>query len=272
VCAAPATGSFYVYRVTHQPSGKVYIGQSIDPFARWRSHLATAKSDRKCLYLHNAIRKHGPATFTWELLEAHSSQEAVDEAEVRLIAQHESTNRDKGYNITAGGSGVHPPTRPAVTWFTYEEAQEWCVERGVKTNAQYTKARIIEPRLPASPEKAYASVWEGSYLFYKTVFTFEECRRYGLEKGLHRYQDWARAWDRGELDPRAPHYPERVYGPRVREWMKIPGRPRKVVGECGLRGWRPRPKRAGGYKVELRVPVPLERVTSGETVILPEPT
>lgn len=92
-----------IYRLT-SPSGKVYIGQTIDTIQqRWREH----KNRRGCLKIHGAIKKYGPANFLVEKICSAESWQEADRIETRLIEAHDSIAR--GYNITAGGRGRRNP-------------------------------------------------------------------------------------------------------------------------------------------------------------------
>lgn len=98
----------YLYRITNQLSGKIYIGQSNNPEYRWKQHKYDSQRTEPIQYIHRAIAKYGIANFVFEVIAGCKTQEDVDFTEDQLIEQYESRNKDKGYNLKAGGShGAH---------------------------------------------------------------------------------------------------------------------------------------------------------------------
>lgn len=92
----------FIYIVTNVDNGKVYIGQTLRTAdARWRSHLVQARrGDNE--YFHRAIRSYGEKSFVCRMLEE-VPDDVVNEREIALITFYQSTDRDKGYNVAAGG-------------------------------------------------------------------------------------------------------------------------------------------------------------------------
>lgn len=90
---------YYVYKHT-SPSNKVYIGITQQkPEKRWGSG---ANYDGNIRFM-NAIRKYGWANFKHEILYSGLSKGEAKEKEKALILEYDSTNRNKGYNISPGG-------------------------------------------------------------------------------------------------------------------------------------------------------------------------
>lgn len=92
---------YSVYKHTNLINGKVYIGlTSQSPQQRWKHGNG---------YIHNshfwaAIQKYGwDEGFKHEVLFSGLTKEEAEQKEIELIAEYDSTNRDKGYNILAGG-------------------------------------------------------------------------------------------------------------------------------------------------------------------------
>lgn len=96
-----------IYKLT-SPSGKSYIGQTIDYKRRRASFL-----NKHCYYsgkrLDNAVKKHGAETFSYEIIvqvygdTKEELREKLDELEKYYIAKYDSYRN--GYNMTEGGSG-----------------------------------------------------------------------------------------------------------------------------------------------------------------------
>lgn len=90
---------FCIYK-HESPSRKVYIGiTSRKPKKRWVNGEGYSNND----YFTKAIKKYGWENFKHEILYTNLSKEEACEKEQELIKYYDSTNRDKGYNITAGG-------------------------------------------------------------------------------------------------------------------------------------------------------------------------
>ena len=98
---------FCVYRHTG-PTGKVYIGMTGQrPEARWGRDGRGYKSSK---HFFSAILKHGWENFTHEIVEYGLTKAEAEALEIRLIAEHNSTNREFGYNSATGG-GVNRGNR-----------------------------------------------------------------------------------------------------------------------------------------------------------------
>lgn len=94
----------YLYKITNQFNGKVYIGQSKEETGRWKQHKYFAKNPEKTgQYIHRAMAKYGIDNFQFEILAVSKSQKDADETEIILIHQYDSRNKEHGYNIKPGG-------------------------------------------------------------------------------------------------------------------------------------------------------------------------
>lgn len=92
---------FIVYKITNKVNGKVYIGfSSFSVEKRFKEHCEGKKS-----YFQRSISKHGPDNFTREVIFQTEDKIEALEKEVFYIAQHNSTNREFGYNSHPGGLG-----------------------------------------------------------------------------------------------------------------------------------------------------------------------
>lgn len=105
-------GSLHTYCVTNLINNKKYYGKTSmhPPEKRWQRHLATVRKGpddhHRFQYLHRAIRKYGPEKFTFQVVGTYDNESEWTQAEIDLIAEHHTRDRDKGYNLTAGGDGV----------------------------------------------------------------------------------------------------------------------------------------------------------------------
>lgn len=90
---------YFVYKHT-SPSNKVYIGITrMKPEYRWNHGKGYIKNQ----YFYRAIQKYGWDNFEHEILfEGLTKKEACDR-EIELISTYNSTNPERGYNVSTGG-------------------------------------------------------------------------------------------------------------------------------------------------------------------------
>lgn len=92
-----------VYVWTNTVNGKQYVGKTLEPEARRRSHLSEANRGEG-FYFHQAIRKHGIDAFTYDEVFWSDDDTELKSREVEEIAQRGTFGG--GYNMTPGGEGV----------------------------------------------------------------------------------------------------------------------------------------------------------------------
>ena len=93
-----------IYKITNNINGKIYIGQSINIYERWKQHEYKAFNCNEKAYnsaIHQAYRKYGIENFSYEIIEE-CSPEQLDAREIYWIKQLNSLTPN-GYNITSGG-------------------------------------------------------------------------------------------------------------------------------------------------------------------------
>lgn len=136
--------AFTVYKHTG-PTGKVYIGITRQkPENRWG---ADGSGYSHSPHFTAAIKRHGWAAFTHEIIAEGLTKEEAEKMEVELIAQYDSTNREKGYNAELGGSTG--PKHSARTKQKIGEANKtrvWTAEARQKLRA-YKKAHPTPPEV-----------------------------------------------------------------------------------------------------------------------------
>ena len=93
---------YYIYKITNLINGKIYIGlTTLTVEQRWKIHVRDSKTNDKHLY--KSIRKYGIDNFRVEKIDETNSFKILGELERKYIKEYQSTNPDKGYNLTAGG-------------------------------------------------------------------------------------------------------------------------------------------------------------------------
>lgn len=95
--------SCIVYKHTCLPNGKVYIG--ITSTSLEKRAGVNGKNYKKNTLFFRAIQKYGWDAFSHEILYDNLTREEAAQKEIELIAEYDSTNPSKGYNISVGGEG-----------------------------------------------------------------------------------------------------------------------------------------------------------------------
>lgn len=92
--------SYAVYKHT-SPNGKVYIGITSyrNPADRWHNGLGYSHNK----HFTHSIKKYGWDNFTHEILYTGLTKHQAEQKEIKLIAEYQSIDRDKGYNLSLGG-------------------------------------------------------------------------------------------------------------------------------------------------------------------------
>lgn len=86
------------------PNNKVYVGITVNFNKRRVMHKSRAKNGYDT-YLYNAIRKYGFDNITWNTADGYTDWDDLCRAEIEEIKRYDSTDRNFGYNISAGGDG-----------------------------------------------------------------------------------------------------------------------------------------------------------------------
>lgn len=99
--------TYCIYRIVCFPTGRVYVGQTIDVNRRKKTHFQLLKSGKHTnRKLQSSFNKWGQKHFFFEVLEYCVSQDTANEREKHWIAFYDSVR--KGYNLTEGGNdGTH---------------------------------------------------------------------------------------------------------------------------------------------------------------------
>lgn len=99
-----------IYKITNLINNKIYIGQSINCQRRWTEHKRSGRINPTFsknirdynVPIHCAMRKYGIENFQFEIIEECASSQ-LDDKEQYWIKYYQSNDKEKGYNITAGG-------------------------------------------------------------------------------------------------------------------------------------------------------------------------
>ena len=88
-----------IYKITHKPSNKCYIGLSVDIFKRWKEHTNFAQAKKKWSKIKQALYDH-LLEFSFEVIEV-CDEADLSSKEIHWISVHNSF--EDGYNRTRGG-------------------------------------------------------------------------------------------------------------------------------------------------------------------------
>ena len=92
----------YIYKITNTVNNKIYIGQTKrNPKDRWDEYKRSPHNE----HLKNSFNKYGIESFIFEIIDTAESHEELNTKEKYYISKYDSTNVDKGYNLSAGGNG-----------------------------------------------------------------------------------------------------------------------------------------------------------------------
>lgn len=93
-----------IYAWLNRINGKIYVGQSLNPKGRFYGHIARfRKGDQHPLYA--AMRHDDLKSFVYVILESEICASNLDAHEIDWIKRMNSTDRQYGYNLEAGGKG-----------------------------------------------------------------------------------------------------------------------------------------------------------------------
>lgn len=94
-----------IYLLKNIITGNSYVGQTRRTLRlRFNAHRYTMGKKNSCKAISDAMQKYGEDNFEISLLEECTSQQHMDECEMRWIATL-NTMTPNGYNLTAGGAG-----------------------------------------------------------------------------------------------------------------------------------------------------------------------
>ena len=95
----------YIYKITNQLNGKMYIGKTTDTIEnRWKAHLHDSRKERcKTRHLYAAMNKYGTDKFKIEEVEYITDLSILNEREKYWITYYNTYKN--GYNETYGGDG-----------------------------------------------------------------------------------------------------------------------------------------------------------------------
>lgn len=117
----------FIYKITNKITGQSYIGQTLKTVKqRWAGHLSPSSS---CVFLKNAIEKHGPREFVVETIHVVESDNKPELIEQLHILEKEAikafnTLAPNGYNLQKGGKNSYRKSAPRKSWNLTQETKD----------------------------------------------------------------------------------------------------------------------------------------------------
>lgn len=142
-----------IYKITHEVSGKVYVGQTKMKFKKrfWHHNWKLNNNSHDNQYLQNVWNKHNKTGFSFEILEILDRDEDMNPYEIGYINELNSYG-EGGFNLTVGGEGKKGCPMP-------EESRKIVGEKNRihnlgKKHSELTKMRmrLSSPRRKMTPE------------------------------------------------------------------------------------------------------------------------
>jgi group I intron endonuclease len=96
---------YFVYCYTNKINGKVYIGKTNNISQRKSRHRRNAFIEKSTLPFYNALRKYSEDGFDFSILDQFDQEYVIFDLEIFYIKALNASNRNFGYNLTAGGEG-----------------------------------------------------------------------------------------------------------------------------------------------------------------------
>lgn len=118
-----------IYKIT-SPSGKIYIGQSIDIIKRWGRY--NSLDCRKQTKIYHSLKKHGADNHKFEIL-CQCSREELNKLEPYYVELYQTFNSEFGLNLKTGGG---------VTMFSDETRKKLSVSKKGQKHTEEAKAKM----------------------------------------------------------------------------------------------------------------------------------
>ncbi|MFW5847598.1 MAG: GIY-YIG nuclease family protein [bacterium] len=138
-----------IYMITNLVNNKKYIGQTIRSIIR---RIDDYKRGVGCNpYIIKAFNKYGFENFKFEVIDTASNLSELNEKEIKYIIKYNTTNRNLGYNIEAGGknSSASNETRKKLSKAkkNIKQNKDWVNKRTEKLVKPVIKIDIINNKI-----------------------------------------------------------------------------------------------------------------------------
>lgn len=151
---ASKSNIFLLYLHRNKANNKVYIGitSAENPNDRWRDGRGYKGSP----HFYSAIQKYGWDNFEHIVLKTGLTESEAKQAEISLIAEYDSTNQERGYNITLGGEGSYKGKNSKSKEYRIEWQRRYRAEHPEKREIKNKKRRENRNKDPKYREEQKA--------------------------------------------------------------------------------------------------------------------
>lgn len=140
-----------IYKIINQCTNKVYVGQTTQTLEqRFATHIKMAirKTNRR---LYDSMNHYGYENFKPEVIEE-CVDELLNEREIYWIKYYDSTDPNKGYNMTEGGGGGN-------TWKLNTHKEETLAKLSAAHKGQKRSVQAIANMCRAQQMRTYYPRW-----------------------------------------------------------------------------------------------------------------
>lgn len=169
-----------IYKLTNTVTNKIYIGQTINSWKKRKNNYnACVNQEDNNQPIINSLRKHGWDNFAVEILhEDVQSWDELNKLEKEYIEFYNSTNPEKGYNLSDGGAiPVGKRVRESLR-------KAWTPER---RHAQSEKMKVQNELTRETRSKNISESLKKRYSWYKHTDEFKEKNK-KLQEGKKEYR------------------------------------------------------------------------------------
>lgn len=160
-----------IYKIVCNATQGVYIGQSIDVYRRWETHLRDLRNNKHCnKLLQGDFLKYGEISFDFSIVSL-CEPEVLDLLEVYYIKKYKKEGIS--YNLTKSGTGRHKE-KPVLTMDEYKEIIKFRQENVIINDKDLSKILEILKKLRQSDlsRRCYLDdILDNKLSFRKYVFT-----------------------------------------------------------------------------------------------------
>ena len=141
----------YIYTITNVINGKKYVGQTNNPYKRWKKHISESKKKELPYknYLYSAIKKYGLINFEFNIIDVCDIKD-VNEKEIFWIKELK-TIVPNGYNLLPGGMVLYGKDNPFYGHKHSDETKEKISKKN--TGRKHSKEEIEKMREKNLDEK-----------------------------------------------------------------------------------------------------------------------
>ena len=196
-----------IYCLT-SPSGKMYIGQTWDYEKRWNTYKKLYCKDQPKLY--NALKKYGPNSFKYEIIDYYDNQTEANNKEIWYIENYDSIKN--GCNVGTGGEGGnnftnHPNKevireKQRVAKIGKKMSKEFCLQNKLRQIGRIISKETLDKRSKALKGRDISKEWREKLSnancknIYKLIspngetFTVNNLRKFCKENNLLNAGFW----------------------------------------------------------------------------------